>query len=123
MRKLVEAALEDLSSGEVFLFRVLCGCCGTGYGNRPMHFSRTEASPSHKGEQMIRNVLYEQEWKTAKQIAIRNAAEQMNYCPVCRQLVCNQCFLICEELDLCRQCAARLDQRGSPVLTSTLEAN
>ncbi len=123
MRKLVEAVLEDLSSREVFLFRVICGSCGAEYGNRPMRFSKAELSLSSQGERIIYNVLYEQEFQTAKQIAIRNAAEQMNYCPVCRRLVCNQCFLICEDLDLCKQCAIRLEQRGNPVLTPFLEAN
>ena len=65
--------------------------------------------------QVLFDVLYEQEFRSARQGAIRSAAEQMNYCPVCRRLVCNACFLICEELDLCRDCADRLGLTGRSV--------
>ena len=121
MRKLVEAVLENMSSGDVFLFRVTCGICGSEYGNRPMEFSKSRTSSDTKSKQIIYNALYEQELKTARQIAIRNAAEHMNYCPICKQLVCNQCFLICDDLDMCRQCATELEQHGQPVLAVVLE--
>lgn len=123
MKKLVEAALENLSSKEVFLFRVICGSCGLEYGNRPMRFSKADVPPGTQSKQILYDALYEQEAMLARQVAIRNAAEQMNYCPVCKRLVCNQCFLICDELDLCKQCAADLEQKGNPVLTGFLYAN
>lgn len=122
MKKLVEAVLEDLSSKEVFLFRVTCGCCGAEYGNRPIRFSKAEISPLTQSTQRICNVLYEQEFQTARQTAVRNAAEHMNYCPVCRRLVCNQCFLICDDLDICRQCASELKLQGQPVLPAVIDA-
>ena len=40
MKQLVEAILENLSTREVFLLRVLCTCCGTWYGNTPRRFSK-----------------------------------------------------------------------------------
>ena len=121
MRKLVEAVLEDCSSKEVFLFQVVCGSCNTQYGNRPIRFSKAETPPTTRSKQIIYDALYEQEFKEARRIATRNAAEHMNYCPICKRLVCNQCFLICDDLDMCRQCAASLGQKGKPVL-SVLEA-
>ena len=54
--------------------------------------------------------------------AIREAAENLNYCPICKRLVCNRCFLICDDLDMCKQCAAQLEETGTPVLTDVLEA-
>jgi hypothetical protein len=30
--------------------------------------------------------------------------------------------LICDDLDMCKQCAAHLEEAGSPVLTDVLEA-
>lgn len=122
MKKLVELELEDLSSKEVFLFRVACGNCGSAYGNRPIWFSKASVTPETKNKQIIFDALYEQELQAARQIAVRNAAEQMNYCPICRRLVCNQCFLICDDLDMCRQCAANLEQEGKPVSVGFLEA-
>ena len=122
MKKLVDAVLENLSSRDVFLFRVVCGSCGTGYGNRPIRFSKACIVPAAKNQQILYDALYEQEFRAARQIAVRNAAEHMTYCPICRRLVCNQCFLICEDLDMCTQCAADLDQQGRPVTAGVLEA-
>ena len=122
MKKLVEVVLEDLSSKEVFLFRVTCGNCGKEYGNKPIRFSKAEIPPTTQRMRIIYDALYEQEFKEARRVAIRNAAEHMNYCPICKRLVCNQCFLICDDLDMCKQCAADLQQQGKPVLIGYLEA-
>lgn len=122
MKRLVEAVLEDLSSKEVFLFRVTCGSCGTEYGNRPMRFSKANTPPATPSKQIIYNALYEQEFREARRVAIRSAAEHMNYCPICKSLVCNQCFLICDDLDMCMQCAADLQQQGNPVGNALEEA-
>ncbi len=122
MKKLVETVLENLSTKEVFLFRVTCASCGTEYGNKPIRFSKAEISPATQSKQIIYDTLYEQEFREARRVAIRNAAEQMNYCPICKRLVCNQCFLICDDLDMCKQCAADLEQQGKPVLSGIIEA-
>lgn len=122
MKKLVEAVLENLSSKDVFLFRVTCESCSTEYGNKPIRFSKAEIPPITQSKQIIYNALYEQEFKEARRVAIRNAAEHMNYCPICKRLVCNQCFLICDDLDMCKQCAAALEQKGQPVAPQVIEA-
>lgn len=116
LKQLVEAVLEDQSTAEVFLFRGRCGCCGGEYGNRPRYFSKAGVAPENQNRRIIFDALYWQELRQARQFAIRAAAEQMNYCPICRRLVCNGCFLICEDLDMCRDCARRLGQSGSSVL-------
>ena len=116
MKKLVEAVLENVSTKEFFRFRVTCESCGTEYGNKPIRFSKAEIPPTTQSKQIIYDALYEQEFREARRVAIRNAAEHMNYCPICKQLVCNQCFLICDDLDMCKQCAADLEQLGTPVL-------
>ena len=122
MRKLVEAALENISTREVFLFRICCASCGLEYGKKPIRFTKASVVPNTPDKQIIYDVLYEQEFRDARHIAIRSAAEHMNYCPVCKQLVCNQCFLICDDLDMCRQCAAELQQKGQPVVSGVIEA-
>lgn len=122
LKKLVEAVLENLSTKEVFRFRVICGNCGTEYGNKPIRFSKAEIPPATQGKQVIYEALYEQEFREARRIAVRSAAEHMNYCPICKRLVCNQCFLICDDLDMCKQCASDLEQQGNPVLVGFLES-
>ena len=32
-----------------------------------------------------------------------------------KRLVCDACFLICDEMDLCRECAGRMKEPGEPV--------
>ena len=122
MRKLVETVLENLSTKEVFLFHVSCSSCGLEYGNQPIPFSKAGQTLPDQNAQIIRDALYEQEMHSVRQTAIGMAAEHMNFCPICKRLVCNQCFLICDELDMCRQCAAQLKQQGQPVTPSVIEA-
>ena len=121
MKKLVEVMLENLSTREVFLFRIACGVCGTEYAGKPVKFSKAGITPQSQGKKIIYDACYEQEFRDARLSAVRDAAEHLNFCPICRRLVCNRCFLICDDLDMCKQCAAHLDETGSPVLTDTLE--
>lgn len=122
MKHLVETVLENLSTREYFLFRVLCGVCGTAYGNKQQRFSKAGAQPQSGSRRVFYDALYEQEFRSARLTAIRDAAEQLNYCPVCKRLVCNRCFLICEDLDMCKNCAAELEQQGHPVMPDVLDA-
>ena len=121
MKSLVEAVLENMSTKDVFVFRVSCGICETEYGNKPVRFSKAGMIPPDKNKRIIYEALYEQEFRSARQAAIRNATEHVNFCPICKRLVCNQCFLICEDLDMCRQCAQKLEQTGHPVLSNVID--
>ena len=116
MKHLVELILEDLSSRDVFLFRASCGECGKEYGSKAVHFSKAGIVPETKGKKIIYETMREQEFNSARASAIRDAADNLNYCPICKRLVCDRCFLICDDLDMCRQCAEQLEETGSPVL-------
>ena len=122
MKKLVEMMLENLSTREVFLFRIACSTCGTEFGGKPIRFSKAGITPPTEGKRIIFDTLYEQEFRNARQASVREAAEHLNYCPICKRLVCNRCFLICEDLDMCKQCAAHLEETGHPVVTDVLDA-
>lgn len=116
MIKLVETFIENYSTNETFEFYVTCESCENVYGKTTKRFSKSGAVPTSQIEKTLWNALYEQEMRMVRQIAVRHAAEQLNYCPVCKRLVCNQCFVICDELDMCKQCASTLNQEGKPVL-------
>ena len=121
MRKLVETVLKDQSTREVFLFRIECASCGAECGNKPIRFTKAGVVADSPGKQVIYDALYEQERRDARNLAVSVAAEHMNYCPICKRLVCNRCFLICEDLDMCRQCASNLEETGTPVVPDILE--
>ena len=121
MKKLIEMLLENLSTRDVFLFRISCGACGAEYGNKPVRFSKAGAIPQTPKKAALYEILYAQELTTARLGAVRSAAEHLNYCPICKRLICNRCFLICEDLDMCRQCACAMEETGIPVETDVLE--
>ena len=52
---------------------------------------------------------------SAFQKALNQAKEIFNICPICKRLVCDHCFLICDDLDMCVQCAAKLNEKGTVV--------
>ena len=122
MKQLVDMLLENLSTREVFLFRIACGICAAEFGGKPVRFSKAGILPPTEAKRIIYEACYEQELRAARQAAVRDAAEHLNYCPICKRLVCNRCFLICEDLDMCKQCAAHLKETGSPVVTDVLDA-
>ena len=121
MKQLVEKLLENLSTREVFLFRIACCTCGAEYGGQKIRFSKAGISPATEGKQILYDACYEQELRLARQLAIRDGAENLNYCPICKRLVCNRCFLICQDLDMCKECAAHLEETGSPVMMDVLD--
>ena len=121
MKKLVEMMLENLSTRELFLFRIACSACAAEFGGKPVRFSKAGITPPTEGKRIIFEACYEQEFRDARQSAIREGAENLNFCPICKRLVCNRCFLICDDLDMCKQCAANLEETGSPVLPDVLE--
>lgn len=122
MEKLIEKVIENLSTRDMFLFRICCDACGAAYADRPVSFSKAGITPRAEGKKIIYDALYEQEFRAVRLSAIRDAAEHMNYCPICKRLVCNRCFLICDDLDMCKQCADHLQEQGIPVLPDVLDA-
>ena len=121
MKKLIEMLLENLSTRDVFLFRIACGACGTEYGNRPVRFSKAGVIPQTPKKAALYEILYAQELQSARLSAIRDASEHLNYCPICKRLICNRCFLICYDLDMCVRCATDLQQLGRPVQVGAVE--
>lgn len=115
MKKLVEPLLEDRSTADRFLFRIRCGVCGRSCSAGPVGFSRAGVRPATEQKQVLFDILYRQEHADARSRAVRQVAEMVNLCPLCGRIVCNRCFWICEDLDLCRECAAAAGETGVSV--------
>ena len=115
MKRVVKEATGDCSTVEEFRFLVRCQECGGIWHSSPIRFSKAGAEPESEGMRTILRTLYEREREAAREKATAEAAEFFNYCPVCGRLVCDRCFLICEDLDLCIACAKALQVRGDVV--------
>ena len=115
MKRVVKEAMGDCSTVEEFRFLVRCQECGGIWHSSPIRFSKAGAEPESEGMRTILRTLYEREREAAREMAAAEAAEIFNYCPVCGRLVCDRCFLICDDLDLCIACAKALQVRGDVV--------
>ena len=115
MKRVVKEAMGDCSTVEEFRFLVRCQECGGIWHSSPIRFSKAGAEPESEGMRTILRTLYEREREAAREMAAAEAAEFFYYCPVCGRLVCDRCFLICEDLDLCIACAKALQVRGDVV--------
>lgn len=78
-------------------------------------FSKAAQAAQHLEKKELYDAIYQREKERAKSAAGQEARERFSQCPVCRRLVCDACFLICDEMDLCRECAARMEEPGEPV--------
>ena len=103
------------------MFRLLLRCqeCGRTWHSSPVHFSKAGTKPETEGMRAVFRTLYEREREAAREKAAAEALEIFSQCPVCGRLVCNRCFLICEDLDLCAACAKALQVRGDIVAGET----
>ena len=64
MKKLIEMMLTNLSTREVFLFRISCALCGLSYGNKPIRFTKAAVAPTTPGKQIVYKALHEQELRS-----------------------------------------------------------
>ncbi len=115
MKKLVQLLLDDKSDKDAFLFQVCCDGCRKEYQSRPRRFSKAGETPTTDEKKILYTAIYEQEYRAARQDAVSQLSEHFNYCPVCKQVVCDECFLICADIDMCRSCAERLQETGVSV--------
>ena len=121
MKEIGKALLKDGCTRDVFGFSIRCAECGQVWSSRQTRFSKAGVHPKSEGKQVIFDALYQKEHELAKNNAVREATDIFNRCPICRRTVCNRCFLICEDLDMCVHCASQLNEQGAPVTPSLVE--
>ena len=122
MKQLLESALADCSTERAFCFQLQCGQCGAIWRSKPIAFSKAGVDAPTEEKRIVYEAMYQREKAWAKAIAVREALEHFNLCPICRRLVCDRCFLICSGLDMCSGCAERLNERGEPVSARAVSA-
>lgn len=78
-------------------------------------FFQGEVQPENEGKHVIFQALYQRERDEARERAVTEALEHFSRCPICRRLACDRCFLLGEDIDLCADCAAFLQESGESV--------
>ena len=111
-----EKRLQDCSTPELFQFSISCSECKEIWKSRPIRFTRAGVKPKTEGKKIIFKTLYDREKAVARNLAMKEAETIFSPCPICHRVVCDHCFLICDELDMCCACAKELQEKGEPVM-------
>ena len=114
MKNLIRKQIIDYSDEKTFCFGIICHECGKIRKSTPIRFSKAGEIPQSEAKRIIFRILYEREKEQAFEKAAAEAANFFNLCPHCGKFVCDDCFLICEDLDVCRSCAEDLQEIGEP---------
>lgn len=115
MRHVVMEQLQDRSTQDEFIFSLRCSECGDVWNSESVRFSRAGVKPETPEKKIIYDTLYRMEKEAAMKRAAKAAVTMVSFCPICRRLVCDYCFMICEDLDMCQSCAERLQEKGQRV--------
>ncbi|MBQ9958998.1 MAG: hypothetical protein IJP01_01455 [Oscillospiraceae bacterium] len=115
MKRFIKNCMLDNSDEREFRFSAVCTDCGEEYRSTPVLFSKYALPPPTEEKRIILRRLYEREHEQALQQAVSDAVSHFNVCPICGRLVCNNCFVICDDLDMCRTCADYLQETGETV--------
>jgi hypothetical protein len=115
MKHVIRTHLTDRSDQEKFCFSLVCKECGSEWRSTPIRFSKAGENASTEERRIILKMLYEREHAAALENAAEEAKNYFNICPHCGKMVCDDCFLICEDLDICRSCAESLKETGEPI--------
>lgn len=115
MMNLLIDHLEDCSTRSYFSFAIRCELCGEFWYSSSIPFSKAGQVADYVDKKELYDVLYQKEKQRAQLIAAKEARESFSQCPICRRMVCDSCFLICDEMDMCKECAMRVKEVGEPV--------
>ncbi len=117
MTDLIGRIIEDDSDRRrgIIRFTVRCEACGKLWRGDPVRFTMAGIAAENANKQIVYDAMWTREWENARQAAIDSAREHFNLCPICKKASCEQCFYICDNIDMCEVCARRLGERGEPV--------
>lgn len=83
--------MTDESDSNGYRFTFYCDICGS-----PWHSIRYSGGRAASERESERIAAYER--------ANREAMMHFNRCPVCKRMVCDACFHILDEQDICKEC-------------------
>ena len=121
MKHIIRAHLADRSDRERFCFSLTCKECGSDWRSTPIRFSKASETPPTEAKRIITEALYQREHAQAVEHTLTEAVQHFNFCPICHGLVCNYCFVICDDLDMCHSCTEKLQEKGEAVMNIPMD--
>lgn len=115
MKNAIINNMKNFSDRERFVFTVSCTVCGRVWTSTPVAFSKAGVVPESESKKIVLQALYDKEMEKAALKAVNEAKSHFNLCPVCKSLACDNCFMICDDIDMCTDCAAILQEKGELV--------
>ena len=110
MQRVLQDILTACSIEDKFEFSIVCEECGKVWKSKAIAFSKARIHPVTEGKKVVYAALYQREKKEAHLKALKAGEKLFSRCPIC-----HRCFMVCEDLDMCKQCAERLNEKGSIV--------
>ncbi len=99
MLESITRRMTDESAGGVYRFTFYCDICGKAWQSQPVKVTLKTQSDVGRDIKAEHNSAYER--------ANLEAMRHFNRCPVCKRWVCDDCFLIRGEDDVCKHCAEK----------------
>ena len=111
--------IKNCSDDKKIAFGFECESCGRLWEVLSVPFVKQAAN---KADQVIRDAQYHRELERIKTESLKAFREHFSLCPICGKIVCDYCFVICDEIEMCSSCAKNLGKHGTPVLPLAKEA-
>jgi len=101
MLKPVTARMTDESEGNIYRFTFYCDLCGAPRQSETYESRVAEDAGTDSCERITdHHAAYER--------ANFEALHYFNRCPVCKRMVCDDCYNILDKTDMCKKCAEAL---------------
>ena len=104
--------IKDCSDDKRIAFGFECENCGKLWEVISVPFT---VKADNETEQVIRDAQYHREWVRVKADSSKAFREHFSICPICGKIVCDYCFVICDEIEMCSSCAKELGKQGTTV--------
>ena len=96
--------MTDKSTKKDFLFIFYCDICENPRDSVPINFSCTKDN-TLEVDKKASNLIWQSEHAAAYERANHEAMQLFNRCPICKHWVCDKCFRILGDRDVCKECA------------------
>ncbi len=107
MLKRVTEKFKDKSTDRFFKFSFYCDRCGKEWTSDPYYFENAFSEKLTDGERRAKDIMWRVDHDAAFERANLEARLRFDRCNVCGKTVCDDCFAMEEDAELCLDCAGK----------------